>query len=47
MLVAEVVIVLWRNEVIDWGRIIALSLGGLCGTAIVIGIEKAFSQDQD
>lgn len=41
VLIAVFIISLWENGEVDWGLFVTLSIGGLIGTVIGLGIKKA------
>ena len=41
MLIAVFIVSLWGNREVDWGHFVTLSIGGLIGTVIGLGIKKA------
>lgn len=45
VLIAVFIISLWENGEVDWGRFVALSIGGLI-SAVIFGIMKAFKNDE-
>lgn len=41
MLIGVFIISLWEKGKVDWGHFVTLSIVGLVGTAIGLGIKKA------
>ncbi|WP_093277589.1 hypothetical protein [Psychrobacillus sp. OK032] len=44
-LIAVFIMSLWKNEEVDWGRFVALSIGGLI-SAVIFGIINFFKDDE-
>ncbi|GEN52756.1 hypothetical protein [Halobacillus faecis] len=47
VLVGISLISLWNGEGIDWSLIIGLSIGGLIGTSIGIGLKKNLKKEKN
>ncbi|MEO4054863.1 hypothetical protein [Solibacillus sp. CAU 1738] len=46
LLIGVFIVSLWKNGEVDWGNFAALSIGGLTGTIIGIGIRRAVKNDE-
>lgn len=46
VLISVFIIGIWKNREVDWGHFVTLSIGGLVGTAIGLGIKKVIAESK-
>ena len=46
VLIGLIIIGLWKNREVDWGNFFTLSIAGLVGTTIGLGIKKVIAENK-
>ncbi|MFZ3579754.1 hypothetical protein [Virgibacillus sp. DJP39] len=47
VMVAEFTLSLWQNGEVDWSNIVSMSIAGVIGVLIALGVKKVLKKDED